>query len=326
MAEQYSFFNSKNRDRIYNARHWAEYFYPFFKTGVFNGDLQVTANNNMSVTINPGYAWIDGYMYHLTEPLPINLEMASGNKNRIDNIVIRLDRVNRWIKAYAVMGEYSGDAFSKVAAPPEPQITSTVHEIVIARVNLLAGTTVITQDIIEDTRMEDKICGWVCGTVEEIEFEQIYAQFKEFQEAKKAELIEKVNEYTDWKDDFISTQEAIFNTINSDYSNKMNEFMDDSENGFNSWFKENTTDWSEEFYKWFNVLQDQLSDDVAGNLQNQIYSINALLREITEEEIDKIINGTYEEDDEGGYEPDIYSRITREEIDDAVDKAFSDFD
>ena len=81
MAEQYSFFNSKDHDRVYNARHWADYFYPLFKSGVFNGGLAVTANDNMTATIAPGYAWIDGYAYHLTEPLTVDLETASGNMN-----------------------------------------------------------------------------------------------------------------------------------------------------------------------------------------------------------------------------------------------------
>lgn len=317
MVEQYSFFNSKKHDRVYNAYHWADYFYPFFKTGVFNGGLQVLANNDMSVTINPGYAWIDGYMYHLTKPLIINVDMASGNKNRIDNIVLRLDLVNRWIKAYAVMGECS----EGTAIPSEPQITSIVHEIVIARINLLAGSTIITQDIIEDTRMDDAVCGWVCGTVKEIEFEQIYTQFKAFQESKKAELDKKVEEYIIWKTNFAYVQERVFNNMNSEYSNKMMEFMGKSEDEFEGWFQKKTADWSEKFYEWFNILQVQLSDNVAGNLQNQIYNINAILREITDSEIDAIVSGTYESA-EGGMEPDIYSMITDGDIENVLNNAF----
>lgn len=51
MAENSSFFNSKDHDRRYNARHWADYFLPLFKTGVFNGDLQVVVNGGMSVKV-----------------------------------------------------------------------------------------------------------------------------------------------------------------------------------------------------------------------------------------------------------------------------------
>ena len=132
MAEQYSFFNSKDHDRVYNARHWADYFYPLFKSGVFNGGLAVAANDNMTATIAPGYAWIDGYAYHLTEPLTVDLETASGNMNRIDNIVVQLDLSNRWIKALTVTGNY----YSGAATAKEPEITATIHDLIIARVNV----------------------------------------------------------------------------------------------------------------------------------------------------------------------------------------------
>lgn len=276
MAENYSFFNSNNHDRTYNARHWADYFFPLFKSGVFNGDLQVVANGGMSVKIKEGYAWIDGYGYHLTDALVIDLDMASGNMNRVDSIVIRLDLTNRWIKAFCKTGSY----YTGSGVAPAPDITTTVHEIVIAHVSVNAGVIEITQDMIKDTRMDGTICGWVCSTVKEIEFKQISAQFDSFQESKKAEL-----------------------------TNKMREFMSESGNEFN---------------EWFNVLKTQLSTDAAGNLQNQINSINAVLREITADEIDDIIYGRYKEDSEGGIEPDIYSRITSDEIKRIVDNAFGE--
>ena len=83
------------------ATHWANYFKPLFKSGVFNGDLQVVANGAMSVTVKAGYAWLIGYGYQNTEPLVIDLEVASGNLNRYDAIKIKLDLSARTIKAYA---------------------------------------------------------------------------------------------------------------------------------------------------------------------------------------------------------------------------------
>lgn len=281
MAENYSFFNSKDHDRVYNARHWADYFAPFFKSGVFNGSLQVVANSGMTVKINEGYAWIDGYMYHLDAPLVLDIETASGSMNRKDNIVVRLDLTNRWVRSFGVTGSY----YSNTATPPEPGISATIHELVIARINVAAGTTEITQDMIEDTRMDGDLCGWVCGTVEQIEFEQIYSQFKAFQELKKEEFIE---------------------------------YIGDLENEL----QENTTKWANNFTAWLENLKQQLDEDAAGNLQNQINSINAVLREITEEEIHAIVDGTYIEDTEGGIEPDTYSRVTSEEIENAVNNAF----
>lgn len=197
MAENYSFFNSKNHDRRYNAQHWADYFFPLFKSGVFNGDLQVIANGGMSVKINVGYAWIDGYGYHLTEGLVLDLETASGNMNRMDSIVLRLDLTNRWIKAFVGTGNY----YSGIAVPKEPQIKATIHEIVLARISVVAGTTEITQDMIQDTRMDKGLCGWVCGAVEQIDFAQITVQFKAFMKKYENDLNSKFDALNEYEED-----------------------------------------------------------------------------------------------------------------------------
>lgn len=210
MAEIYSFFNSKDHDRVYNTRHWADYFFPLFKSGVFNGDLQVIANGGMSVKIKSGYAWIDGYGYHLTDELVMDLETASGNMNRADSIVIRLDLTNRWIKAFVGTGNY----YAETAVPKEPQIKATMHEIVLAHINVAAGITEITQDMIQDTRMDKELCGWVCGAVEQIDFEQITAQFKAFMEKYENYLnskFENLEEYeTEKKTQFDTFQAELY--------------------------------------------------------------------------------------------------------------------
>lgn len=247
MAENYSFFNSKDHDRVYNARHWADYFFPLFKSGVFNGNLQVVANGGMTVKINTGYAWIDGYAYHLDAPLVLDIETASGNMNRKDNIIIRLDLTNRWVRSFTVTGTY----YSGTATPPAPDISATIHELVIARVNVAAGTTEITQDMIEDTRMDGDLCGWVCGAVEQIDFRQINAQFKAFQESEL--------------------------------------------NRFENWFTSNTNEWTANILTWFDKIKGKLSEDAAVKLQLQINDIDTKIQEISEEGIEAIINGTYEE-------------------------------
>lgn len=155
MKEDYGFFNSKDRDRVYNAKDWADYFFPLFKTGVFNGDLQVVENEGMSIKVKPGYAWIDGYKYHLWDEGIWDLEIASGNMNRIDSIVVRLDHTNKWTRIFCKTGSY----YAGTAVPPAPEISATMHEIVIAHISVKAGTTRITQDMIKDTRMDKEICG-----------------------------------------------------------------------------------------------------------------------------------------------------------------------
>ncbi|MBD5536901.1 MAG: hypothetical protein HDQ99_14860 [Lachnospiraceae bacterium] len=232
MAEQYSFFNSKDGDRKYNASHWADYFFPLFKSGVFNGDLQVVANGGMSVKVKEGYAWIDGYAYHLTDGLVLDPETASGNMNRADSIVIRLDLTNRWIKGFCVKGgNYSG-----IPTPPEPAITATVHELVIANISIPAGATEITQDMITDTRMDVNLCGWVCGAVDQIKFEQIKEQFDAFFSKYSTDIKAAYDDYTE-------AMGALEESAQAEYEEML-----------------------ESFTAWIAGIKEVLSGDVAGNL------------------------------------------------------------
>lgn len=215
MAENYSFFMSKDHDRVYNARHWADYFLPLFKSGVFNGDLQVVANGGMTVKIKEGYAWIDGYGYHLTDGIELDLETASGNMNRADCILLRLDLTNRWIRAFVGTGNY----YAGQASPPDPQIGKTVHEIVLAHISVQAGTTEITQDMIEDTRMDKKLCGWVCSAVEQIDFDQITAQFKAFM----VKYEDCLNQKFELLEEYAENEKAQFDTFQAGLYEKENE-------------------------------------------------------------------------------------------------------
>lgn len=303
MAENYSFFNSKDHDRVYNARHWADYFFPLFKSGVFNGDLQVVANGGMTVKIKSGYAWIDGYGYHLTDGLVVDLETASGNMNRTDSIVIRLDLTNRWIKAFCKTGSY----YAGAGVPPAPEITATIHEIVISHISVAAGVTEITQDMITDTRMDSNICGWVCGAVDQIDFSQITAQFESFFNNYRQEIAEAFKEFSDdatlkyqtYSDnvdgydaqaqeklaetkrqfiEYTNEQERTWEAWTEKEKQETDAWQQAQEESFSLWYNQKTGTWEADWETWFAHVKDQLSGDTAGNLQNQIDSNAAQLR------------------------------------------------
>lgn len=159
MAEKSSFFTSLNGDRKYKSSDFAEYFGTFISNGVFpnpNTNLQVTANEDMTITIAPGYAWINGYMYSNTEDLKLRLEYADGSLNRIDRVVIRLDMINREIKIHVKKGEFSNSPAAK-----ELQRDQDIYELGIADINITAGVLVIEQNNISDTRLNSDLCGMV---------------------------------------------------------------------------------------------------------------------------------------------------------------------
>lgn len=173
MAEKSSFFDSINADRVYYAADWASHLAEYFTNGIFNNGLMVVANNNMSVSIQLGAANINGYKYKLdTNPKVINVSNADGILNRIDNIVIRLDIPNRQITAEIVNGDFA----EKPVAPVLSRGTS-VYDLRIAKINIPAGTTAITSDLIEDTRFNNNDCGNVICAVQNPNFSDILTHY-----------------------------------------------------------------------------------------------------------------------------------------------------
>lgn len=255
-----TFFNSKRGDRKYNATHWANYFKPLFKSGVFNGDLQVVENGGMSVTVNAGYAWLIGYGYQNTEPLVIDLEVASGNLNRYDAIKIKLDLSARTITAYADKG---GNA----ASPAKPANTrsDTVFEITLAEVYIAAGTTVITQSMITDTRMDNLKCGWVAGAVDQIDFSQIYAQFNKYFDEQRFRIVNDVEAFEEGIDQKQQVADEYLQQYKGEVDNDKtaaDEFMEN----FKQYLQNYTSQQQAEFEAWVDTIKGILDEEVAGQL------------------------------------------------------------
>lgn len=279
MKETYSFFNSKDKDRVYNAKDWADYFFPLFRTGVFNGHLQIVENGGMNIKAKPGYAWVDGYEYHLWDEGVLDLEMASGNMNRKDSIVVRLDHTKKWVRMFCKTGSY----YAGTAIPPAPEISATIHEIVIAHISVPAGTTRITQSMIEDTRMDKTICGWVCGAVEQIDFSQITAQFNAFFADYREDISEEFLQFqknaSDYSDQFVAWvagKKAEITTWQGAEEEDFDKWVQEFVNKWESWLLGETKGWQEEIIDWFNNLREQLTENAAVSLQEQIGNLNNL--------------------------------------------------
>jgi len=255
-----TFFNSKGGDRKYNAAHWANYFKPLFKSGVFNGDLQVVENGGMSVTVNSGYAWLIGYGYQNTEPLVIDLEVASGNLNRYDAIKIKLDLSARTITAYADKG---GNA----ASPAKPANTrsDTVFEITLAEVYIAAGTTVITQSMITDTRMDNSKCGWVAGAVDQIDFSQIYAQFNKYFDEQRFRIVNDVEIFEEGIDQKQQAADEYLQQYKGEVDNDKTAADEFLEN-FKQYLQNYTSQQQAEFEAWVDTIKGILDEEVAGQL------------------------------------------------------------
>ena len=184
------FYNSNEGDRVYDADDMTDWLKPFFLTGVFNGQLQVTANNDMTVTIAPGYVNIGGKTRHFVRNTTLDLETASATLDRIDAVVVRRDDTNRDIYLTIVKGGNSGSP-----TPPELVRDGAIYDLRLAEVYVAAGAVRITQAQITDKRMYSDVCGWVASTVAELDFSQITAQFDEFFSHYKQNIIDQYNLY-----------------------------------------------------------------------------------------------------------------------------------
>lgn len=296
------FYGSKDGDRKYNAASFENWLKPFFTTGVFQGDLQVTANNDLTVSIGAGYVNIEGKVKVFTETATLDLETPSGTLDRIDSVIVRRNDTDRDINIMIVKG---GNAASPVA----PTVTreGAFYDLKLADIYVSKGALKITQADITDQRMNAAVCGWVVATVKEIDFTQIQAQFNDFFAQYKKNISDSYSDYlnqiNDFEDqgsaalalmkktfedyegeqkqiyeDWIAKQEADFTAWQQEVESQFSSWRQNQEGTFNNWYVTNTGKWKEEILSWFEDIKGQISEDAAANIQLQLNDIrNALL-------------------------------------------------
>ena len=188
MSQKSGFFNSVNNDRVYDASDVARFLSKFFTNGVFNNSLQVSSNDNMTVSVGTGNANINGYGYENTESLVLDIDEADSTLNRIDSVICRLDLTNRQITTMILEGQYA-------TTPSQPSITRTgnIYDLRLANISIPAGTTRITTEMITDTRFGSD-CGNVTQAVLELDTSEIFAQYEAWFNEWFAELQDELDE------------------------------------------------------------------------------------------------------------------------------------
>jgi len=209
IVERFRFFDSIDGEdeRYYTADEFAEYFRQFIRNGIFNGgeNLQVgTDERDMKIFIKPGYAWIEGYLYKIEkEPLVLEHSMADPELNRIDRVVIRLDKTleNRYVKAFILKG-------APAETPQVPELTrdENIYEISLAQVEVIAGKSFIEAHQITDERLDNEVCGLVTHLFEQVNTTEIFNRFQSWLDSKTSEP--DGDFYREWKDWFDGVQDT----------------------------------------------------------------------------------------------------------------------
>lgn len=274
MADNYAYFyNSKDGDRVYDADSMTDFIKPFFVTGVFNGELQVVANDDMTVTVKTGYCNIGGKVKNFFSESKFDLETASGTLDRIDTVILRRNDTDRDIQILVVTGGYSNNP-----SPTALVRSGAYYDLKLAEVYVEAGAIKITQAQITDTRANADVCGWVCSTVKEINLEQITAQFSAYFAQYQGKITTEFKTYVAYMAN-LEAQGA------QDYRNMLSTFMDyqaTQEIRFNELYEE---------------MRDLIGEATAAQLQNQIDDINGKIGTAIEDLSTKLVfeNATREE-------------------------------
>ena len=170
-----SFFDSTNHDRLYSSADFAAYFKQFIGNGVFynpSSSLQVAADSGLTVKVNVGSCFINGYCGRAIVAETVTLSEGSA-ADRYDLITARLDFISRDIHIEVI----EGDA-AEAAAYPELVRNASFYDIALAAVKVAKNAISISQADITDTRFDTALCGIVTGVVDTIDTSELFAQYQ----------------------------------------------------------------------------------------------------------------------------------------------------
>lgn len=298
-------------DRVYLAETFAAYFASFIGNGVFGKSMQqleVVAYPSavMKVDVLSGQGWINGYWYRNTDNYTLDLSVADGVLSRVDLVVLRWSNSERNMYLTVIEGTPS-------ANPAVPQIRrdADFYDLELAQINVGAGVVGITQSNITDMRMNTNVCGYVTGVIEQVDTTDLWNQFQDYFSKFKSTNEKDYNDWTDYQkqayldyiaaaeaayDQFIATSKTNYNTWVQNQEDAMAQYIavtkqayanfvskmegdytdwtDAEKAKYEKWYTDHTTQWTTEFYYWFDNIKQQLSGDVAGQLQDAIDKVN----------------------------------------------------
>lgn len=278
MSVSSGFFNSLNGDRKYNAAQMSAIFDGLIIDGVFASigtAFAVKAAGGLTVNVGIGKAWFDHTWTVNDSILPMTAPEAEVLLDRIDAVVLEVNGTEsvRENTIKFVKGNPS-------SAPSRPTLTNegNIHQYPLCYIYRKYGTAVINQaDITPMVGTEST--PFVTGILQTISMDELLGKWQDeldrFTDARSKEV-----------DDWIAQEESDFTA----WFNKMKADLQQEQTVLDQWIASEQAD----FLAWYNHMKDQLSGDVAGNLQ----------LEIDKEEVKRILlvgfeDGTKEFSDDG---------------------------
>lgn len=278
MSVSSGFFNSLNGDRKYNAAQMSAIFDGLIIDGVFASigtAFAVKAAGGLTVNVGVGKAWFDHTWTVNDSILPMTAPEAEVLLDRIDAVVLEVNGMES-VRENAIKFVKGNPS----SAPSRPTLTNegNVHQYPLCYIYRKYGTAVINQaDITPMVGTEST--PFVTGILQTVSLDELLGKWQDeldrFTDARSQEV-----------DDWIAQEESDFTT----WFDKMKADLQQEQTVLDQWIASEQAD----FLAWYNQMKDQLSGDVAGNLQ----------LEIDKEEVKRILlvgfeDGTKEFSDDG---------------------------
>lgn len=291
MAVTYGFYNSVNKDRVYNAEQVSRIFDGVISDGVYQGVpeegdfLKVRAGSEMQVLVGPGRAWFQHTWTYNDTDLPLTIKSAPIAGTRVDAIVLKVDNSDA-VRQNEIM-VYEGTPSEVIIQPTFPN-TEAPYYYVLAYVTVAYGTTEITDDLIENVVGTD-MTPFVAGVVQQVSVSQLLTQWD-----------------AQWQA-YFNSEKAKFRRWLNDNEAEMISWEDAQKQAFLDWENEQISEFTiwmnrerEDFDTWFANIQYVLDGDVAGHLQNEIDELQREYNKVFNYYNDLFsYNRLYETDDNG---------------------------
>lgn len=298
--------------------------------------FQVLAKNGMTIEVRPGFGIVKGRFAFDDDPVSFTIEDASkiSTYKRIDRVVLRANYLDRKCEILIKQGEPAVDPIPAKLIRIE---AGDYYEMCLAEIRINSHQTVITQANITDTRYDSSLCGVVTQLIDHLNTSVFFAQLNSFYNEFVAKSDRSYQQFQDWQEDTkekieawrdkeqkqtddwqaeeakriddwqakkkaeIEAWQAEEVKQTDDWQKKetddLTAWMEGFINQWESWLLGETKGWQEEIIDWFNNLREQLTENAAVSLQEQIGNLNNLKTENKENLVSSInsICMSYEE-------------------------------
>lgn len=258
MAVTYGFYNSLNGDRKYNAMDISRLFDGLIKDGVFmsvGSAFIVEASSERVVNVGIGRAWFNNTWTYNDAILPLRLSACDILLNRIDAVVIEVNTNDNIRKNEVKI--VKGDEASE---PQRPVLSkeNSCYQYPLAYIYVAGTADSITQANITNM-VGTSECPFVTGIMQSMDIDALIAKWDK--------------QWSEWKTAVENDNSTWSQTMRSGFENEMTTWINDYKNdleltrsGFVDFRRASESD----FTLWFEAIKGNLSEDAAGNLQNQV--------------------------------------------------------